>query len=301
MSNSEDIDYSEKGENFLETPRKILPSNLTSYDLLKTIAIILMVIDHIGFFFYPDESWFRVLGRLCVPIWFFLIGYARTREIPLRMYIAIGILAASSMIVGGQLFPLTILVTLMIGRRFIDTWMGAGRKGGEALAGLFFMLALLGMPSGILFEYGTFGLLFTVFGAMCRYRQDYPELEKGESFDKQIFYFAAASFLTFIVLQAAPMKVLTGFQFSVLLGGMIGIYYILRRFQPAELPNISNKLPGFIKKTVQYTGRRTLEIYVAHLVAFKLAALHTQPERFQFLEWSWTHEKVESFLKLIFL
>ena len=299
MSKSEDIDFGK--EEVFETPKKILPANLTSYDFLKTIAIILMVIDHVGFFFYPDESWFRVLGRLCVPIWFFLIGYARTRDIPLRLYSSIGILAASSIIVGGHLLPLTILVTLMIGRRFIDAWMGAGRKGGEALAGLFFMLVLLGIPTGILFEYGAFGLLFTVFGAMCRYRQDNPKLEKGESYDKQIVYFASASFITFVILQAAPMEVLSGVQFAVLVFGMIGVYYILRRFQPAELPTISKKIPGSIKKLIQFTGRRTLEIYVAHLVVFKMVALYTQPERFQFMQWSWTHENVENFVKAIFL
>ncbi len=47
---------------------KILPRDLTSYDLLKTLAVILMIIDHVGHHFFPDEMWFRVVGRLCVPI-----------------------------------------------------------------------------------------------------------------------------------------------------------------------------------------------------------------------------------------
>ena len=59
---------------------KTLSSYLTSYDLLKTLALVLMVIDHIGYFFYPEEMWWRVLGRLSVPIWFFLIGYANARD-----------------------------------------------------------------------------------------------------------------------------------------------------------------------------------------------------------------------------
>ena len=61
--------------------RQSLPKELTSYDLLKSLAVILMICDHIGYFFFPEEMWFRTLGRLCLPIWFFLIGYARGDEV----------------------------------------------------------------------------------------------------------------------------------------------------------------------------------------------------------------------------
>ncbi len=37
-----------------------LPAPLTAYDLLKTLAIILMVVDHIGAYFFPDQMWWRV-------------------------------------------------------------------------------------------------------------------------------------------------------------------------------------------------------------------------------------------------
>lgn len=44
------------------------------YDYLKILAIILMIIDHIGYFLYPDVLRLRVIGRLAFPIFFFLIG-----------------------------------------------------------------------------------------------------------------------------------------------------------------------------------------------------------------------------------
>ena len=53
---------------------KALPKNITSYDLFKTLALVLMIADHIGFYFYPNELWLRAFGRLSAPMWLFLIG-----------------------------------------------------------------------------------------------------------------------------------------------------------------------------------------------------------------------------------
>jgi hypothetical protein len=53
-------------------------------DWLKTAAIILVAIDHFGYFFMEDDRWWSVLGRLAAPTFFFLMGYAQTKTVPLR-------------------------------------------------------------------------------------------------------------------------------------------------------------------------------------------------------------------------
>jgi len=277
-------------------PDKVLPAHLTSYDLLKTIAIVLMVLDHIGIYFYPDESWFRILGRLCVPIWFFLIGYARTRDISPRILAGAVLLLLGNMAAGETVFPLSILVTLMIGRYYIDAWMGAGRRGGEALAGLFCILFLLYFPTSILFEYGTLGFLFTVFGAMCRYMQDTPQVMEA-GYGRQIFIFALASFAGFTIIQCIQLQFLSALQFFFLVGGMIGVGYTLYKFHHEEYPSLSHLLPGPILKSLQLTGRNTLEIYVLHLLAFKAYALIYDTDRFQFLQWKWASESTINIIK----
>src|SRR5690606_26567456 len=115
-----------------------------------------------------------IFGRMCVPIWFFLIGYANTREIPRSLYIGAILLTVSAVVAGQYLLPLTILVTLGLARRWID-WIGRrALRTYETLAGMFFFLFLLSWPTELLFEYGTAGILFSFYGYVARHRADIP-------------------------------------------------------------------------------------------------------------------------------
>lgn len=103
---------------------KTLPNVITHLDLIKTIAIILVVIDHIGFYFFPDAMWFRAMGRLGgVPVWFFLIGYANTRNIPNKWLIGAFVLIGLDLVLFQHVFPMNVLVTLGALRLGIDLIM----------------------------------------------------------------------------------------------------------------------------------------------------------------------------------
>ena len=64
----------------LRTP----PRPVDNADWLKTVAIISVSLGHFGFFFMEDERWWSVFGRLAAPSFFFLLGYAQTRTVPLN-------------------------------------------------------------------------------------------------------------------------------------------------------------------------------------------------------------------------
>lgn len=72
-------------------PQASTPQTVDNTDWLKTAAIILVLVDHFGYFFMEDDLWWSVLGRLAAPTFFFLIGYARTRTVPLH-WIVLGVL-----------------------------------------------------------------------------------------------------------------------------------------------------------------------------------------------------------------
>ncbi len=45
------------------------------YDYIKILALLSMIIDHLGYFVFPDEIWLRIVGRLAFPLFLMLIGY----------------------------------------------------------------------------------------------------------------------------------------------------------------------------------------------------------------------------------
>ncbi len=261
--------------------RKTLPKELTSYDLLKTLAVILMIIDHVGFFFFPEEMWFRTLGRLCLPIWFFLIGYARSDEVPKIFWIGGAIVAVFSLIAGQFLLPLNILFTMAIMRKYRNSTMQCAVSSSQALRGMFFLLFLLSFPSALLFEYGTLGMLIALVGFIARRKEAvYEKIDR-----KYILMYVVAAFLMTYIMMGVQMPYLTGAQALVLTLGYALLGVILWRFKPLVFSDSRKYMAGSFIAMFRFMGRWSLEIYVVHLVILKVAAMIIAPERFPF--WGW--------------
>jgi hypothetical protein len=65
-------------------------SAVDNTDWLNAAGIVLVSVDQFGYFFMEDELWWSAFGRLAAPIFFFLLGFAQTRTVPLR-WIWIGV------------------------------------------------------------------------------------------------------------------------------------------------------------------------------------------------------------------
>lgn len=86
---------------------------------LKMIAILAMVMDHVGLVFFPSFLPFRVVGRLTAPIMAFFIaeGYTKTRNI-MRYMLRLFVFALISMLPYVYVFgqsPFNILFDLLLG------------------------------------------------------------------------------------------------------------------------------------------------------------------------------------------
>ncbi len=261
--------------------RKMLPKELTSYDLLKALAIILMITDHVGHHFYPDEMWFRILGRLCVPIWFFLVGFAKTTELPKRLWIGGLIVAVSGIIAGQYLLPLNILFTIIALRYLRGGLVRNGLHSPDALRGIFFIILFMGLPTSIFFEYGTISMLFVLFGYIVRNKEEvYQTIEP-----QYVKIFVLISFFSFFLIEGLHLPAVSPTQAMVLFFGLVGVGAMLWNFRPVVYTDAPHHMAPSVIAVIQFMGRRTLEIYVVHIVAFRAISMVLYHDRYVFMGW----------------
>ncbi|MBL4589901.1 MAG: hypothetical protein JKY11_07490 [Alphaproteobacteria bacterium] len=247
--------------NFGTTKHKELPANLTSYDLLKTLALIIMIVDHVGMYLLPENEWLRVIGRMCVPMWFFLVGYAKSRDVSPSLWLGGGILLVANMVTGFALLPLNILFSILAVRLIMDpffTRMFVNRS--AAFMGLCVM-ATFNLPLFPIIEYGMTGLALALVGYMARHKEEL-------GFSK----LQVALWINLVAVFFWSSQVLAGFMFPptqvfVMLGGGTAVIWALYLF--FEPKTFSIKIPA-----ISFLGRHTLEIYVLHLITFKVLAVH---------------------------
>lgn len=258
---------------------KQLSRDLTSYDFIKCFAVLLMIVDHVGYYFYPEDNWWRAFGRLCVPVWFFLIGYARSRDIGPRLWVAMGILVAANMVAGMSVFPLNIMGSMLAVRMLLRPLIGVMMRGRFYFWGIYTILGLLILPTHNVTEYGTLGIIMALYGYLCRHQEEMFEPALLNQY-----------FLVTLVVFVVTQCIYFGFdenQMILVAVGSLAVMGGLFFFRPASFPGLTARLPGAAAGLVRLGGRRTLEIYVVHLLLFKGLAMALSPAYYQPLQWTW--------------
>lgn len=144
----------------IAAPRQELARVNTDTGLIKTVAILTMIVDHVGVIFFPGTLWLRVIGRMAFPLfcWGIVVGAVHTRD--LRGY-ALRLLALAVLCQGAYmlalshaLLELNVVFTLLLGLMGI---MGMRvRKFGSAVWAP--ALALL-LSASIEMDYGWRGVM----------------------------------------------------------------------------------------------------------------------------------------------
>ncbi|MBN8521861.1 MAG: hypothetical protein J0L77_08210 [Alphaproteobacteria bacterium] len=238
---------------------KKLSLPLTSYDLLKSSALILMLIDHIGYYFFPDDLMWRSIGRACIPIWGFLIGYSLTRRNDPALWIGTALFAIIAFISGDNLLPLSILMTFILCRACLPLMEHITLSGQKGTLALIVVLVVLNVPATLLIQYGLQIFLFALAGRFYRV----PNLSSSAGISARMMMII--SIIYFILFQSVAfgftqLEMLIAF-LGCLITGMFCLF-----FKEQILQHLDDILPKPVKNILKICGRYTLEIYLMHIL-----------------------------------
>jgi hypothetical protein len=228
-------------------PRRFTrPAN--TYDLLKSVAVLTMLVDHVGMYLFPDQMWFRVVGRTAFPVFLFLVGYSGHTRTDRRLLLSAVVMSVLDYLVTGSLFPLNVLWAIALTRWVLGRW-----NSGEVL--LQSVPLVLGWALSVPFvAYGTSAVLLGALGAWARHY--------GETLSRRfiIFVWVLVGLHTLSQLLSFPFDPLQGLG-VILVGGSVA--YTLSHFtlRPRALP-----------KGMLWLSRYALEFYVLHLVILTICA-----------------------------
>ena len=243
---------------------KKLPNVVTHLDIIKTFAVIIMIIDHIGFYFFPDQEWWRAIGRIGMPVWFFMVGYARGRDIPNKLLIGALIIVGADFILFRSVFPFNALITIIILRIVIEYVMNFILKTRYIFILSVFILVFAFVITNMIVEYGSLALLYAMLGYFTRHK---GQIINNTFFNKIDYIgYCIYTFLIFCILQNAKFH-FSEIQFITMSLFTMVMMLVLTNMKPMTFPEIQDLS---LKRFLQFCGRKTLEIYVGHLLLFKV-------------------------------
>lgn len=145
----------------------------TNYqDLLKIMALITMIIDHLGLFFFPEEMFLRIIGRYAAPIFCFFAGYNFTGKIRFSVIIHGAILYIIVLtLIFKTYIPANILISIFLGFLCIKAFDQYLKNfwSGYSLVIIFGCLLHITEP---IFDYGSFAISIMLLGYMTKHLPD---------------------------------------------------------------------------------------------------------------------------------
>ena len=90
--------------------------NSNYQDILKIIALICMIIDHIGLYFFPETWILRAVGRYAFPIFCFFAGFNFKNSLRFKTLIyGIALYLFTTAVIFEQIIEANILISIFVG------------------------------------------------------------------------------------------------------------------------------------------------------------------------------------------
>lgn len=232
---------------------------ITAYDLIKALAVIIMIIDHTGFYFFPEQEYWRAVGRIGFPVWFFLAGYSRQGSVQWSLLPGAMILVAEKAALNVSLLPVNALFTIFLIRLMI---IQVPRQVTFTSAIVVSVLATLFFPfTTELFEYGTIGLLFGYLGHLCKNTPD-------TTVRRFMAVLACAAFLYTMQFELFHFSLPAALLMTTGTAAFCTWLYFFRSFTLPETSSLY-RFGSVGPLLIRMLGRHTLLIYVIHLLLFQ--------------------------------
>jgi hypothetical protein len=150
------------------------PHAVDNTDWLKTAAIILVSVDHFGHFFMDNDRWWSAFGRLAAPPFFFLMGYAQTRTVPLHwIWLGVILTLLNSWNAEWTWVAPNILLSFALIRIVRPYVQILAQRHGWAAFVLFVSVLFVVLPiTTKIVDYGAEGWLWALFGLYQRMHTD---------------------------------------------------------------------------------------------------------------------------------
>jgi hypothetical protein len=202
-------------------------------DLIKLIAIVAMLFDHLGLFFFEDTLYLRGVGRICMPIFCFCAGY-NLKSAKLSLLAAGLITLVVTKFCFGYAY-----VNILFGIFASQILVKRVRKNKYLSLATFSLCCFLTFVSNNYVEYGLLPFCFVLCGYLARKRQEFSTLLAISffvllyyslvkfGFSSILLFFVAAEFLLCYVALQGDMTKATNVKAAALIArNLLPIYAI---------------------------------------------------------------------------
>jgi hypothetical protein len=243
----------------------------TDTSLLKVIALVSMIIDHVGVAFLPDVRELRILGRIAMPLyaWCLVVGSEYTRnalKYALRLFV-LGVISQPLyiMVLGNTWSRLNILFLFCLGVLAI-----AGIKEKWHYSQFWAPALCLVVVLLVDIDYGWKGFLFILFLYACRHSRS--SLAAAFLASAVIWGVYSSSVTSFFGLQFAFLN-------NNLFSPILRLFFQLQSMMWLALPLILVKT----RSKVRMPKRLGYGVYPLHLLALLIVGLLTGIPLYSFI------------------
>ena len=231
------------------------------YDYLKILAILTMIVDHLGYYFFPEILWLRLIGRIAFPLFLFLVGFSgsyRWRWDLLIWGLLLWIAQLAFRYWQGSLdFSFNILISILVARLVLRFFDQKPTATAFILINLFFLLLYPWFYEWM--DYGSLAIFFALWGYLAKHQY------KNRAF----IAYGVWIFLLFLIQTIGVFDF--GFRSGKLLMPMLLIGTVLLLFSSFSLLRKNNyplRTHPWRDTLVLFISKQALLIYVLHILIF---------------------------------